>query len=61
VVENVTKGVTFQANPLPPFMKEILDAGGLMPWVARSMASGGAAPKVTVPANEPPQADWRLD
>jgi hypothetical protein len=42
-------------------MKEILDAGGLMPWVARSMASGGAAPKVTVPANEPPQADWRLD
>src|SRR5437667_2870159 len=32
VVENVTKGVTFQASPLPPFMKEILDAGGLMPW-----------------------------
>ena len=61
VVENVTKGPTFDASPLPPFMKEILDAGGLMPWVARRMKDGAASPKVTVPANEPPQADWRLD
>jgi 3-isopropylmalate/(R)-2-methylmalate dehydratase small subunit len=66
VVENVTKSKSLQASPLPPFMKEILDAGGLMPWVARSMASetagnGVAAPKVGVPANEPVQADWRLD
>ena len=53
--------VTLQAQPLPPFMKEILDAGGLMPWVARRMKEGGDSPKVTVPANEPPQADWRLD
>ena len=41
VVENVTKGLTFDASPLPPFMKEILDAGGLMPWVARRMKDGG--------------------
>ena len=61
VVENVTKEKTFQASPLPPFMKEILDAGGLMPWVARRMKEGGDSPKVTVPSNEPPQADWRLD
>jgi 3-isopropylmalate/(R)-2-methylmalate dehydratase small subunit len=61
VVENVTKGRTLDASPLPPFMKEILDAGGLMPWVAHRMNKGGDAPKVTVPANEPPQADWRLD
>jgi 3-isopropylmalate/(R)-2-methylmalate dehydratase small subunit len=61
VVENVTKGVRRDASPLPPFMKEILDAGGLMPWVAGRMAGGAVAPKVTVPANEPPQADWRLD
>jgi 3-isopropylmalate/(R)-2-methylmalate dehydratase small subunit len=61
VVENVTKGTRHDASPLPPFMKEILDAGGLMPWVARRMTDGGETPKVTVPANEPPQADWRLD
>ena len=62
VVENVSKDRTFQATPLPPFMKEILDAGGLMPWVARNMAEGnGETPSVAVPANEPAQADWRLD
>ena len=62
VVENATKEQTFRASPLPPFMKEILDAGGLMPWVARNMAEGnGDTPSVAVPANEPPQADWRLD
>ena len=62
VVENATKDQTFRASPLPPFMKEILDAGGLMPWVARNMAEGNVGtPSVAVPANEPPQADWRLD
>jgi 3-isopropylmalate/(R)-2-methylmalate dehydratase small subunit len=59
-VENVTKGRRFQATPLPPFMQEILDAGGLMPWVARSLATGSSV-QVGVAQNEPPQADWRLD
>ena len=65
VVENVTKGLRFTATPLPPFMQEILDAGGLMPWVARSLSDGSAGSEdgvvVGVPANEPRQADWRLD
>jgi len=62
VVENATRGTTLRASPLPPFMKEILDAGGLMPWVARNMATGnGMRPTTGVPANEPAQADWRLD
>jgi len=68
-VTNVTKGRTFQGTPLPPFMRDILDAGGLMPWVARSLReeAGGHgrsdAPRVHagVAPNEPPQADWRLD
>jgi 3-isopropylmalate/(R)-2-methylmalate dehydratase small subunit len=69
-VENVTRGRTFQGTPLPPFMRDILDAGGLMPWVARSLSEEGAAanPAGNRPAvhagvapNEPPQADWRLD
>ena len=67
VVENMTKGKRFDATPLPAFMKEILDAGGLMPWVAHSLATGGSAEPVGAGAgvgvakDEPIQADWRLD
>jgi 3-isopropylmalate/(R)-2-methylmalate dehydratase small subunit len=62
-VTNVTKGRTFRGTPLPPFMRDILDAGGLMPWVARSLKEEAAAQPVHagIAANEPPQADWRLD
>jgi 3-isopropylmalate/(R)-2-methylmalate dehydratase small subunit len=60
VVENVTRGKEFHATPLPSFMQDILDAGGLMPWVAARL-KGGSAVSVAVPANEPIQADWRLD
>ena len=72
-VENVTKDRSFTATPLPPFMQEILDAGGLMPWVARSLHRGGgdadvdgdaaavARVHVGVSEDEPAQADWRLD
>lgn len=59
-VENVTRGRRFTATPLPEFMQEILDAGGLMPWVARRLA-GREDVTVGVAKNEPPQADWRLD
>ena len=59
-VENVTKGKRFEATPLPEFMQEILDAGGLMPWVGRRLSKGEPV-KVGVAENEPPQADWRLD
>jgi 3-isopropylmalate/(R)-2-methylmalate dehydratase small subunit len=59
-VENVTKGRTYQATAMPDFMRGILDAGGLMPWVKRQMDAEGSTP-VAVAANEPVQADWRLD
>jgi 3-isopropylmalate/(R)-2-methylmalate dehydratase small subunit len=59
-VENVTRGSTYPATALPEFMQGILDAGGLMPWVKRQMDADGEA-RVAVAANEPPQADWRLD
>lgn len=65
VVENVARGRSHAATPLPPFMKDILDAGGLMPWVKRNLESEGQAEpgevSVGVAANEPPQADWRMD
>jgi 3-isopropylmalate/(R)-2-methylmalate dehydratase small subunit len=60
VVENATRNRRYQATPLPPFMKEILEAGGLMPWVARSLAAQQPA-TVGIAPDEPVQADWRLD
>ena len=30
VITNVTKGETYQAEPFPPFIKEMIDKGGLM-------------------------------
>ena len=36
-VENLSTGESFRAVPIPPFMRELLDAGGLMPYVAKRM------------------------
>ena len=33
--ENVTTGMRFEAEPLPEFVREILDAGGVLPKLAR--------------------------
>ncbi|MGI6449412.1 MAG: 3-isopropylmalate dehydratase small subunit [Desulfitobacteriia bacterium] len=33
VITNLTKGTTFQARPLPPFMQDLIKAGGLIPYV----------------------------
>ena len=30
VITNITKGETYQAEPFPPFIKEMIDKGGLM-------------------------------
>ena len=30
VINNVTKGETYQAEPFPPFMKDMIEKGGLM-------------------------------
>jgi 3-isopropylmalate/(R)-2-methylmalate dehydratase small subunit len=59
-VVNLTRGTYYEATAMPEFMRGILDAGGLMPWVKRQMDAEGDV-RVTVPANEPVQADWRMD
>lgn len=59
-VENLTRERRYAATPLPEFMQEILDAGGLMPWVKHRLEAGGEA-RVGAAPDEPPQADWRLD
>ncbi|MBS4030449.1 MAG: 3-isopropylmalate dehydratase small subunit [Clostridiales bacterium] len=32
-INNLTTGETYQAAPFPPFMREIMDKGGLIPYV----------------------------
>jgi 3-isopropylmalate/(R)-2-methylmalate dehydratase small subunit len=32
-IADLTSGTTFQAQPLPPFMRELVDAGGLLPYL----------------------------
>jgi 3-isopropylmalate/(R)-2-methylmalate dehydratase small subunit len=34
VITNLTKGETYQAVPFPPFMQELIKAGGLVAYVA---------------------------
>ena len=36
-IRNLTRGESYQAQPMPPFAREIMDAGGLMPYVARKV------------------------
>ncbi len=38
-IRNLTKGKTYQAQPFPPFMREIIAAGGLMPYVKKRAAA----------------------
>jgi 3-isopropylmalate dehydrogenase/3-isopropylmalate/(R)-2-methylmalate dehydratase small subunit len=41
-ITNLTRSETYQAQPLPPFAREIMAAGGLMNYVARKK---GLAPR----------------
>lgn len=34
IITNITKGETYQAVPFPPFMQELIKAGGLVAYVA---------------------------
>lgn len=34
-IENLTTGKTFQARPIPPFMQELIDDGGLMAHIRK--------------------------
>ena len=38
-ITNVTQGKTFQAAPFPPFMKELIAQGGLVPYVKAKLAA----------------------
>ncbi len=35
LIKNISKGTEYEFNPLPEFMQNILDAGGLMPFLKK--------------------------
>ena len=39
LIKNLTQNKTYQAQALPPFMHELIQAGGLMPYVKARLAS----------------------
>ena len=54
-IKNLTKGERYQAQPLPPFAREIMAAGGLMNYVARKV--GLAKPSEHKPSPYEMKAD----
>ncbi|NLI80740.1 MAG: 3-isopropylmalate dehydratase small subunit [Deltaproteobacteria bacterium] len=40
LIVNHSRGQTYSAQPIPPFMQELLRVGGLMPYVRKQMAEG---------------------
>ena len=39
IIKNITKGEEYSAKPIPPFMQELISAGGLVEWTKKRMAS----------------------
>jgi 3-isopropylmalate/(R)-2-methylmalate dehydratase small subunit len=39
-IADLTTGVSYQAQPLPPFMQELVAAGGLLPYLKTRAAAG---------------------
>jgi 3-isopropylmalate/(R)-2-methylmalate dehydratase small subunit len=38
LIRNVTKGTAYRAAEFPPFMRSLIDAGGLVPYVEKRLA-----------------------
>jgi 3-isopropylmalate/(R)-2-methylmalate dehydratase small subunit len=36
-IKNLTTREEYQANPIPPFMQELIDSGGLIEWTKRKL------------------------
>lgn len=39
VIKNITKGEEYSAKPIPPFMQELISAGGLVEWTKKRLVS----------------------
>jgi 3-isopropylmalate/(R)-2-methylmalate dehydratase small subunit len=40
-IVNLTRGETYEARPFPPFMQELIQAGGLMSYIKERRVKGG--------------------
>lgn len=40
LIRNITKGIEFQSVPVPPFVAEVGEAGGLMAYIKEKIANG---------------------
>ncbi len=38
VVKDITKGTSYKVSPIPPFMQELISAGGLIEWTKKKIA-----------------------
>lgn len=39
IIRNITTKEEYKANPIPPFMQELIDSGGLIEWTKRKLAN----------------------
>ncbi len=39
VIKNISKGEEYTAKPIPPFMQELISAGGLIEWTKKRISS----------------------
>ena len=39
IIRNLTKKEEYRAKPIPPFMQELIQAGGLIEWTRKKVAS----------------------
>jgi 3-isopropylmalate/(R)-2-methylmalate dehydratase small subunit len=42
IIKNITTGEQYTANAIPPFMQELISAGGLIEWTKRRMKGAAA-------------------
>lgn len=43
LIRNITKSEEYKARPIPPFMQELIEAGGLIEWTKRRLQKEGRA------------------
>ena len=39
IIKNISKGESYKANPIPPFMQELIASGGLVEWTKKKLAA----------------------
>lgn len=42
IIKNLTTGEQYRANPIPPFMQELIASGGLIEWIKKRLKGAAA-------------------